>query len=49
MYIAPPSVSRIRTLSMYFAVWSPGRIPGSIAPLFFRFSAVSRLLNTSAV
>ena len=35
--------------STYFAVCSPGRIPGTNAPLFFRFSAVSFGLNTSAV
>jgi len=34
---------------MYLAVCSPGRMPGSIAPLFFRFSAVSRLLYCRAV
>jgi hypothetical protein len=33
---------------MWRAVWSPGRIPGMKAPLFFRLSAVSRLLKTSA-
>ena len=43
------SVKRIKILSMYLAVWSPGRIPGINAPLFFRLSAVSRLLKTSAV
>src|SRR5471030_1746593 len=34
---------------MYRAVWSPGRIPGTKAPLFFKLSAVSLLLNTKAV
>src|SRR5471030_2377770 len=34
---------------MYRAVCSPGRIPGTKAPLFFKLSAVSLLLNTKAV
>ena len=37
------------TLSIYFAVCSPGRIPGTNAPDFFRLSAVSRGLKTNAV
>ena len=49
MYSAPQTVSRVSTLSMYSAVCWPGRMPGMKAPDFFRFSAVSRELNTSAV
>ncbi|MNY73516.1 hypothetical protein D3C86_2123260 [compost metagenome] len=49
MYTAPASVRRTRILSIYRAVWSPGRMPGMKAPLFFRLSAVSRLLKTNAV
>ena len=49
MYAAPANVSLAKILSIYFAVWSPGRIPGTNAPLFFKLSDVSRLLNTKAV
>ena len=48
-YSAPHSVSRVSTLSMYSAVCWPGRMPGMNAPDFFRLSAVSRALKTSAV
>ncbi len=49
MYSAPTKVRRVITLSIYFAVCSPGRIPGTNAPDFFRLSAVSRGLKTNAV
>ncbi|CSC15548.1 Uncharacterised protein [Vibrio cholerae] len=49
IYSAPARVKRVITLSMYFAVCSPGRIPGTNAPDFFKLSAVSRGLNTNAV
>ena len=49
MYIAPTVVSLVVIPSIYFAVWSPGLIPGINAPDFFRLSAVSLGLKTRAV
>lgn len=49
IYNAPTNVKRVITLSMYLAVCSPGRIPGTNAPDFFRLSAVSLGLKTNAV
>ena len=49
MYIAPTVVSFVVMPSMYLAVCSPGLMPGMNAPDFFKLSAVSRGLKTSAV
>jgi len=45
----PHRVRRVSTLSMYSAVCCPGRMPGMNRAGFFRLSAVSRALKTSAV
>jgi hypothetical protein len=37
----PGSVMRVITRSMYSAVRAPGFTPGTNAPCFFRFSAMS--------
>ena len=39
--IAPGSVMRVTTWSMYSAVFAPGFTPGMKPPCFFRFSARS--------
>ena len=49
MYTAPNIVSLVITPSIYFAVCSPGRIPGIKALERFKFSATSRGLKTNAV
>jgi hypothetical protein len=49
MYTAPTSVKRHQDLVDVPGGLSPGRMPGMNAPLFFRLSAVSRLLKTIAV
>ena len=46
---APGSVMRVRVLSMYSAVFFPGRTPGMKPPYFFMLSARSMGLKTMAV
>ena len=41
--------SLVKTLSIYIAVLSPGRIPGIKPPYFLKFSAVSVGLNVIEV
>jgi hypothetical protein len=40
---------RVRTRSMYSAVFLPGRMPGMKPPPFFRLSATSTGLKVTAV
>ena len=49
MYTAPTKVNLPIIWSIYFAVCSPGLIPGTNAPPFFKLSAVSFGLKTKAV
>src|SRR5690606_23508119 len=48
-YRAPASARRETTLAMYWAGCSSGRIPRTCAPDWFRWSALSFGLDTSAV